>query len=130
MSGSFAAQLADFQAKTEGKGHAVVREVVEEAGRRLIERSPIDTGRFKSNWYYGLETRDTRTSEQTGVRTLNNLEEMPSKPAGFIHYISNSLPYGPALERGSSKQAPQGMVGLTIVEWPQVVAEALRRVNP
>lgn len=130
MSGSFAAQLADFQAKTEGKGHAVVREVVEEAGRRLIERSPVDTGAFASNWNYGLETRDTRFTTATNIRTLNNLAEMPSKPAGFIHYISNAAPYGPALERGSSQQAPQGMVGLTIVEWPQVVAEALRRVNP
>lgn len=118
---SFAEQIASFAAKAQGQVDSVVRGSVEEAGQRLIDRSPIDTGRFKSNWNYAAEQPDIFTSERTNIRTVNGIEDMPAKAAGHIHYVTNSLPYGPALERGHSKQAPQGMVGLTSLEWPQIV---------
>lgn len=115
------------------KGVAMVERTYQGAldltGARLIERSPIDTGRFKSNWNYGLEAPDTRTTAETKVRTLNNLQERPKSLGGFNHYLTNALPYGPALERGHSKQAPQGIVGLTREEWPSLVQLAVQRAR-
>jgi hypothetical protein len=127
--GAFADQIARFAVDTKEKADAAVRETVLEIGDRLISRSPIDTGRFKSNWNYGLTTPDRFTSDKTDGRTLNNLEELPRGAGGFVHYITNSLPYGPALERGHSKQAPQGMVGLTSLEFDSIVADAVLKVR-
>ena len=126
--GSFADALKAFEVKATGLADEVVRETVLEIGRRVIDRSPIKTGRFKSNWRYGLETRDAFTTTKTDERYLHNVEELPKGAAGFVHFVSNALPYGPSLERGSSAQAPQGIVGLTVLEWDQIVAEAVLKV--
>jgi hypothetical protein len=127
--GSFADQIARFAAETKDKADAVVHETVLDVGQRLIDRSPIDTGRFKSNWRYGLETPDRHTTTETNQRKLQNTEELPKAAGGFVHYVTNSLPYGPALERGHSKQAPQGMVALTALEFSQIVSDAVLIVD-
>jgi len=127
--GAFADQIAKFAAQTKEQADGVVRETVQEIGQRLIERSPIDTGRFKSNWNYGLETPDRFTSEKTAIRTVNGIEDLPKGAGGFVHYLTNSLPYGPALERGHSKQAPQGMVGITSLEFDAIVAASVLKVQ-
>lgn len=126
--GTFADQLAAFGVKAGGATDDVVSGSILEAGQRLITRSPVDTGQFADNWFYGLEAPDTRTHGPTGERAINNLEEMPKKTSGFVHFLSNSIPYGPELERGSSKQAPQGVVGLTAIEWPSIVEQVALRV--
>jgi hypothetical protein len=130
MAISFAEQLATFAAKTKGQVDAVTAGSLREAGQRLIDRSPVDTSRFQSNWNYSLETPDIFFGDgKRGVRVVNDIADIPTKAAGFVHFITNSAPYGPALERGHSKQAPQGMVGLTAIEWPQIVAEQALKVQ-
>ena len=126
---SFADQLSKFKVISETECSRFVHAVVRETGRRLIERSPIDTGKFVSNWRYGLESPDTTVTEETSIRTLNNLSEMPARAIGFIHYITNSVHYGPYLEAGSSKQAPRGMVELTAMEADTIFAVAARKVG-
>lgn len=127
---SFAAQLEAFARESKEKADDLVRETVLEIGERVIARSPVDTSAFQSNWNYGLETRDAFFSkEKTGRRELNNLEELPRAAAGFVHFISNAAPYGPALERGSSTQAPQGMVALTALEFESIVEGAALKVT-
>lgn len=128
--GSFADALAKFAEDTETKAHDLVREVVLETGRRVIARSPVDTSAFKSNWRYGLETRDAFFNEAArGITELNNLEELPKRAAGFVHFVSNAAPYGPALERGHSQQAPQGLVALTALEFDSIVEAAVLKVK-
>jgi hypothetical protein len=120
--GKFGATLSGFRDETVDELNRITRESVFSAGNRVIVLSPVKTGQFADNWFYGLMTPDTRTHGPTGARAINNIEEMPEQPFGFIHYLSNALPYGPALERGSSTQAPQGMVGVLAIEWPSMVA--------
>lgn len=126
---SFAVQMEEAGITVRADMARVFRLAIEEAGRRLIERSPIDTGRFKANWRYGLETPDLFTTKNTSDRTVHNLGELPADPLNFRHWITNALPYGPPLESGSSKQAPQGFAGLTALEWPQIVNLAVRRAT-
>lgn len=127
--GSFTDALKGFEAHVEGKVSRVVRGSIEELGDRLIERTPKDTGRAKSNWNLSLETPDPHTTERTDIRTLNNIEDIPREAGGFIYFVTNGLPYAPALERGHSQQAPNGMVGLTAMEWPQIVDLAVQRAG-
>lgn len=127
--GTFTAEIGAFVAGAKESAHGIVRIAIPMAGERLIERTPIDEGTARSNYNYSLETPDTHTTEATNIRTLNGIEDMPREAAGFVHFVTNSLPYMPPLERGSSTQAPNGMVGLTALEWPEIVAEATLRVT-
>lgn len=126
--GSFADQLAAFEVKVTGAADAVVSGSIIELGDRVIDRTPIKSGRAKSNYNYSLETPDPHTTFATDIRKLNGIEDMPAKAAGFVHFISNGLAYAPALERGSSTQAPSGMVGISALEWPEIVESVALRV--
>ena len=128
--GSFSAALEAFARDSKDKADMLVRDVVLEIGDRLIQRSPVDTSAFQSNWRYGLETRDAFFSKTlVGRKELNNLEELPKAAAGFIHFVSNAAPYGPALENGHSGQAPQGMVRLTALQFDSIVEAAALKVS-
>ncbi len=123
----FADSVAEYGASVEAGLNEWTRQTILEVGRRLISRSPIDTGRFVSNWNYSLMTPDPGTSERVDVRTVNYLEDIPATSIGLVHYITNGLPYANALEYGHSPQTPPGgMVGLTEIEMPQIAREAAR----
>ena len=142
--GSFADQVRAFSDDAKDRLDAVIHESVLEAGRRLIDRSPIDSGSFVSNWNYSLEAPDYSTTGATTIRTVNHLAELPKAAGGFVHFISNGTSYGAVIERGGypnppqkgrgrtvngfSTQAPQGVVALTALEWPQIIAQAVERV--
>lgn len=84
--------------------------------RGVVLRTPVDTGRARSNWNVSLDGPDT--SEQgidsaEGIISAGSSAILASKPYATI-YISNGLPYITALEYGHSKQAPGGMVRLTL----------------
>jgi hypothetical protein len=84
----------------EKKMKTLVRAAVLETERRLKERSPVDTGRFRSNW-------QTVTEDFSGS-------------------VSNNLPYAERLADGWSKQAPAGWIDGTakdIQTWVQQQAK-------
>ncbi|MDO8800050.1 HK97 gp10 family phage protein [Phenylobacterium sp.] len=125
MAGQFEMALSQFAQKAGERADAAVREVVLEVGARLIARSPVDTGRFRSNWHYSVDAPRSVITASTGERAVTGVEAMPRDASGRIHYIQNNLPYAMALERGHSKQAPNGMVGLTVLEFSGIVDDAL-----
>ena len=117
----------------------VVIGTIEEASRRLIIRSPIGMpsawkrkpppgyvpGKFVSNWNLGIGSADRTVSEATNLREVNGLSRIPADPFGKRYVISNSSPQAMRLEvDGWSKQAPNGMVRLTGLEFDDIVKDA------
>lgn len=95
---------------------------------RIIKRSPVDTGRFRNNWQATTNapaTGQVQGQDKTGnkaadaARTAVNKLEM-----GQDFFLSNNLPYAHRLEFGWSKQAPNGMLRLSIAELQQRMNEA------
>ena len=121
MDGPFTLSLRQFAQKAGDRGDQMVRAVVLEVSARLIVRSPVDTGRFRSNWHYSLNAMVGTTGERLDLSTVNGLDKLPAKASGKVHYIQNNLPYAQRLEHGWSKQAPIGMVGLTALEFISIV---------
>jgi hypothetical protein len=86
-------------------------------------------GRFRANWQLGIGklpggTTDDR--DKDGKRTRAKLHAMiPAEAAGKVYYLTNNLPYAWPLEDGHSKQAPHGMVALTVVEFQNYINKAL-----
>lgn len=81
------AKRAKFKKLMEQREHELTQKMTLDVGRRLIEGSPVDSGEFRRNWQI----------------------EPPTAP-GQPGRVSNSTPYGPALARGHSDQAPNGWI--------------------
>jgi hypothetical protein len=93
----------------------------------VTKMSPVDTGRFRGNWMYGLNNPDLSTLE-TGVQFSMNESGLHFNNGDTL-YFTNNLPYAKRLEYGWSKQAPKGMVRLTAAKWPYIVEQVTRLVK-
>ena len=102
------------------------RKIALELLRSLVLKSPVDTGRFRANWVIseGSIDFDIDALPDTGVIVIGKIV-LDGLHVDETIYITNSLPYGPKLENWS-KQAPSGMVRLTVAELPQTVRVAVR----
>lgn len=99
--------------------------------RGVVLKSPVDTGRFRGNWIVSLNSpsmEQTPATDASGSATMNKnmaaIEGYDVETTSRI-YIQNNLPYGNRLENGWSKQAPKGMVSLTLNEMNTKYREIL-----
>lgn len=132
--GQFALQLAEFAKKAGGNASLVVRKVSIDLLSRVVLRTPVDTGRARSNWFVtvGAPTgRVAETTDKAGTATIANGERaLASFEVGPSIYITNSLPYINRLEyEGYSKQAPAGMVRISVSEYEGLIRKALGEVQ-
>lgn len=117
---TFAAQIDAFIEKTKLRADIVLRKLAFDAFAGLLQRSPVDTGRFRGAWRIGLNQKNFETasvSASKGQDPPNSAEQayaatvIGAASFGDTIYITNSVPYAEALEGGWSKQAPgQGAI--------------------
>lgn len=135
--GRFEDDINKFQRKTADKMDKIVRKVSLEILKSVVFKSPVDTGRFRSNWqvsigsvpsgtvgYQGTETIGERAGSKGPVyeaTVAKSKGTADSAKAGDVIYIANNLPYAVRLEEGYSGQAPAGMVTLTVQEFASTV---------
>jgi hypothetical protein len=132
VAGPFELSIRQFAARAGENADKVVRDVVLEIWSRVIIRSPVDTGRFRANWQYSLGQMRPGSLTVTGSSAAP--ASAPGAPlvglagaAKAVHVIHNNLPYARSLEYGhSQKQAPNGMVRLTIREFANIVDGAAK----
>lgn len=126
----FADQLRAFEEATNAKFDTVLRSIMFEVAKRVIERTPVKTGRTKKNWEITINVLESGWREifdQTPVGTFTEarageiIAALSSAKAGDTIYLSNGVPYVHELEVGSSRQAPEGMVAITVREWQDIV---------
>jgi len=134
--GSFEDQLRAFQVKTERKMTQLGRKVALELFRRVIYKTPVDTGRARANWQVtigGIANGTLEVDDKSGGATMSKATAASAGfKAGDIIYLTNNLPYimkleeggypdGPKTVGGFSRKAPAGMVALTVQEFAKVV---------
>lgn len=82
----------------------------------VVNRTPVDTGRARGAWQVTLATvpdKEFRSRNPIASGTAR----IEAKTATFSSiFITNNVPYIIFLEGGSSKQAPRGMVAVTLEE--------------
>lgn len=118
----FALEISRWVEKAKGNADKVVRQACFLAVQGVVMPSPVDTGRFRANWMFGKGQINTDTSappDPSGSATLGRLQaQIGQAVTGDVIYITNSLPYAQRLEMGWSKQAPAGMVRVTMADLP------------
>jgi hypothetical protein len=81
---------------------------------QLVQRTPVDTGRARSNWLASLGNPKTEAVEATqAAQALGRNSSIISKFNVLLNktvFIANNLPYITRLNEGSSNQAPAGFV--------------------
>lgn len=143
MAGTFALDLQKFATKCADKADDLVGNVVVRIAAELDRRSPVGDvtywlsppprgyigGHFRANWQLGVGVRpagEVAGVDPSGSRTLGGIiAEIPEQSAGKVFWLVNNTPYAQRLENGWSRQAPQGLVGLTVVMFQQVVRDAV-----
>lgn len=144
---SFALDLQRFAEKAKEKADEAVGAIVVNIARRIDERSPVGDarywispppagyigGHFRANWQLGVEVRpagEIAGVDPSGEATQGRIiAAVPDEAAGHVFYLVNNAPYARRLEEGWSRQAPQGMVGLTVVEFQSIVDDAVRTLQ-
>lgn len=129
----FAEDLRAMCERAGDKAEMVVRGAALELGGQMVDRSPVDTGRFKNNWVTATGAPDaSRPAEPdvSGARSSAMLKEKVSgwKPGQTI-WILNNMPYAKRLEYGWSKQAPGGMVRLAVQNYSEAIKKAADKVR-
>jgi len=115
----FNAALTEATKKIDGDIQKFIKQVCLETFRRFIMRTPVDTGRARGNWQVEINRPASGTVEegmwdQVFEKGAAKLAQIP--PFSVVH-ITNNLEYVYYLEYvRRSKQHPEGMVEITLVE--------------
>jgi hypothetical protein len=137
----FEVDVAKFAKKLELDIGVVLKKVGVEVYDDLTRMTPVDTGRARASWNMQKNRINTsvrragRYTSSGGSRRTSNAGRTPGasivprrmKPTDTI-FISNNLPYIKYLERGSSKQAPRGMMKVVRRRWRGYINRAVRNV--
>lgn len=140
---AFAEQIRAFAKSADERADLVVRKIIFDLSTALVLKSPVGDpkywkrkpppgyvgGRFRGNWQYasdGIDHTITSPIDKSGGATISRIVgKVTARTLGHVHYITNSLPYANRLEEGHSwRQAPIGMVQVTILEFEPIVRSA------
>lgn len=116
------------------RGDKIMRAIALEFTGRTVDKTPVDTGRARANWNVSVARPNPGNDEaltsvdQPRVTAQNTANaEGWNAMTGTPAFLANGLPYIESLEDGSSAQAPQGMVKVTIAEIKPWVDGLARR---
>lgn len=114
---SFLRTIANFNSVVNEHNSKVFRKIALDLYAEIVKRTPVDTGLARGNWRIGVNSipqgtidrkRQGRSGEETSKLTGLKVHEQTTV------YIVNNLEYIIFLERGHSKQAPAGMVNVSM----------------
>lgn len=130
---SFALQVEEFARKAEINAIQAMRLTTLYMFVSIIRRTPVDTGRAKGSWttsVYTLPAAYSDVEDKSGNKALTAaaLSAEAWDGVGSIFIVSN-LDYIEYLEDGSSDQAPNGMVAMTVAEFNEAINAAIRDVK-
>jgi hypothetical protein len=110
---SFQADLRKFAKKINVAPKVVMQRIAAD----LHGRTPVDTGRARASWDIKQGSpSDYLPPEETAAGAKDVTSELATITGKQTVYVTTAIPYMKYLEQGSSKQAPAGMVRLSLAE--------------
>ncbi len=101
---------------------------------RVIQETPVDTGRARGNWNVSVGREDPATNdERRAPQALQEggavIEGVKLGTRGDQVYVTNGLPYIGPLNNGHSQQAPRGYVQRIVRDMRSFVASAAAQLG-
>lgn len=105
-----------------------------ELSTSIILRTPVDTGRARGNWIPTANTPgigyDNETLDKTGQKAIDAATAIAQMTNSEKFILTNNLPYIGVLEyQGWSKQAPAGMVRISVIEFQDAINKAIAETD-
>lgn len=140
---SFSEQIAAFSAKVKKNEQEVVAAILFKAIELVVSRTPVITGQARGGWLASIGSIPTGTGskDKDGGSTISRAQSIALGAAGKVFYLANNVGHTPVLEYGGypdppekgswnkkekkfeilskggySKQAPAGMVRISLAE--------------
>lgn len=122
----FGAALDQFIEKARKESTRRIRRAGMVALRKIVLRTPVDTGCCRANWRASVgfldRTFNPAARDKSGAATTSAASaRLESAVLGVDLWIGNSTPYVKPLEFGYSKQSPEGMVQVTADEVKNLI---------
>ncbi len=119
-----------FADKSEVRADLAFRKMVLLVFSEIIIRSPVDTGRFRSNWFTTIRQPSKRVTDAKRRDPLPPVKRAVEGSNKFGRYfLTNNLPYAQALENGHSGQAPRGMVRIAMRKASSHLKQAVKEIE-
>ena len=117
---SFTLAIKEFMAQTKEDHRNMTARAGMELARRVILKTPVDTGRARGSFMATIGAPASGQSgliDPTGQNAIAAAISTYSRAPAFSNlWLTSNLEYILDLEYGSSRQAPQGMVRVSIAE--------------
>lgn len=140
--GTLTVDLNKILNKSMTNASQIARAIALELEARVVQKSPVDTGRLRGNWNVGINAPNVAehgadiSGMESNARALGALSNFK---LGDSIFITNNLPYthklefglygdGPKTMGGYSKQAPQGFIRITYQEVISALENIGRKV--
>lgn len=142
---SFSEQVRKWAEKTGRSIEQTVVDTVVDISSKVVLRTPVGNpsiwqgpapagyigGTLRNNWFASIGQPSTAADRQPSAAGTSALSEIIAKSVGApgeVYYLVNNMPYANRIEyQGYSKQAPAGMVRLSVQEFKAAVDAAIRK---
>lgn len=107
----------------------LVRTVAKQVLKTVVEDTPVDSGKAKSNWQVNIGSaaegvidphvpgkKGSTAQENTDATIAAGNERIDQYVTGQDIHITNNVPYIRDLNDGASNQAPPGFVEIAVIE--------------
>lgn len=119
-------QFDVISAKVKFRHDEINRRALIAVSRFVILKTPVDTGIARTGWQFGVGNKPGGEADGDPINAL--IVAVQPMKVGQLGYFINVVPYILPLEYGHSKQAPSGMLRITIARWNSIVRKAAREV--
>jgi len=145
---SFSSDIKRFNDKVDRAASAIFRGTALDLASKVIRRTPVGNpgdwkspnsapegyagGALRGSWIVKINTVPTGIpgiKDKSGAKTIAAAAATTARARiGDTVFLVNNLPYAQAVEEGhSQRQAPQGMVEVTVAEFKSVVSARARK---
>jgi hypothetical protein len=127
---SFSKDIGRFANKAVQAHGKITRAATLELFSGVINGTPVKHGRARGSWQTTVGTPATGEldrEDESGAQAIAEVNANTPPGAGQVTLLTNNLPYIEPLERGSSTQAPEGMVRKNVDRVQRIVDAAIRK---
>lgn len=127
-------QIDTLKNKMESNTSKLQKAIFLELSKRVIDVTPVDTGRARANWQAEInQTKkglvESFSAESASNKALLSVSRVLEKHStGDKLVLNNNVAYIRELDQGSSKQAPNGIVDVARANFNSISNIEVRRL--